>query len=370
MKKTMIIGADLVPTESNLEFFINCNIEELIGEDLLEIFNSVDYRIFNLEAPLCNFDSPIEKCGPNLKIKEESINGIKELDPTCLVIGNNHILDHGERGLINTIKILNDKNIKYVGAGKNLEEAKKPYIIQDGLYRIGVYSCAENEFSIAENSRAGANPIDFLETPDEIINLKRNCDYLIVLYHGGKELYQYPTPNLQKISRKLVEKGADIVICQHSHCIGAEEEYMNGKIIYGQGNFIFDRNKNKLCDESILVKLSLGEKIEVEYIPIIKQDNVIRLNKNGIKTIENFKNRSEKIKNSEFIEENWKKYCENLKNYYLCSLAGFNRYGFFLNKLFKKNIIQSIYKYEKKLKVKNHLNCESHLEVIRTILDN
>lgn len=66
------------------------------------------------------------------------------------------------------------------------------------------------------------------------------CDYTIVLYHGGKEHYRFPSPNLQKYCRKFIEKGANIVICQHSHCIGCEENYKNGKIIYGQGNFLFD----------------------------------------------------------------------------------------------------------------------------------
>ena len=69
------------------------------------------------------------------------------------------------------------------------------------------------------------------------------CDYTIVLYHGGKEYYRYPSPNLQRVCRYMIEKGTDLVICQHSHCIGCEENYLSGKIVYGQGNFIFD------CDD-------------------------------------------------------------------------------------------------------------------------
>lgn len=64
-----------------------------------------------------------------------------------------------------------------------------------------------------------------------------------MLYHGGKEYYRYSSPNLQKTCRKMTEKGADLVLCQHSHCIGSYEEYNDSTILYGQGNFIFNMKK-------------------------------------------------------------------------------------------------------------------------------
>lgn len=76
-----------------------------------------------------------------------------------------------------------------------------------------MYACTEHEFSIVTNYAPGANTYDPLETPDYIRSLKDKCDYLIVLYHAGKEHYRYPSPYLQKVCRKMVEKGADLVIC-------------------------------------------------------------------------------------------------------------------------------------------------------------
>ena len=68
--------------------------------------------------------------------------------------------------------------------------------------KIGIYACAENEFTIATDTTAGANPFDPFESLDHIQNLKRSCDYVIVLYHGGKEHYRYPSPYLQKFVGK------------------------------------------------------------------------------------------------------------------------------------------------------------------------
>ena len=122
----IIIGADLVPTKSNIKIFESGMSEKLVSRGLLERLNKTDVRIFNLETPLTDALSPIEKCGPCLSASTKCVNGIKSL---------------------------------------------------------------------------GANPFDPLETPDHIAELKSRCDYVIVLYHGGKEYYRCPSPNLRKVFR-------------------------------------------------------------------------------------------------------------------------------------------------------------------------
>ena len=130
-----------------------------------------------------------------------------------------------------------------LGVGENKTISAKPFVLSVSNKKIGVYACTEHEFSIAEDNKPGANPFDPLESFDHVSNLKKDCDYVIVLYHGGKEHYRYPSPMLQRVCRKFVEKGAGLVICQHSHCIGCEEKYLDGTIVYGQGNFIFNTHK-------------------------------------------------------------------------------------------------------------------------------
>lgn len=116
--------------------------------------------------------------------------------------------------------------------------------------------------------------------------MKKQCDIAIVLYHGGKEHYRYPSPNLQRICRKIVDKGADLVICQHSHCIGCEEKWNSGVIVYGQGNFLFDNSNSEFWKTGLLVVLDFDKTMKqtsVSYVPIIKRDNVVRkaLNEDG-----------------------------------------------------------------------------------------
>jgi poly-gamma-glutamate capsule biosynthesis protein CapA/YwtB (metallophosphatase superfamily) len=256
MKKVSVfIGGDLVPTESNFALFNSADIAELLGYDLLDILKKADFRIFNLEVPLTNQEAPITKCGPNLIAPTSTINGIKGIQTDLLTLANNHILDQGEHGLHCTIKVLEENNIDYVGAGSNLNEAAQPYIWERNSIRVGIYACAEHEFTIATEHSPGANPFDPLESLDHIKSLVDECDHLIVLYHGGKEHYRYPSPELQKTCRKIVEKGADLVVCQHSHCIGAFEKYSGGTIIYGQGNFLFDNSESEFWQTSLLLNV-------------------------------------------------------------------------------------------------------------------
>ena len=205
----IIIGADLVPTKSNIELFEKGDVDTLIGRELTDIIRSADYRIFNLEVPLVNESSPIKKCGPNLIAPTQCISAYKAMEIDLLTLANNHILDQGIKGLDSTIKTLKKADISYIGVGNSIKDASKPKIINCEGKKIGIYACVEHEFTVATEKESGANPIDLLETPDHIVELKKQCDYVIVLYHGGKEQYRYPSPNLQKTCRKLEEKGDD-----------------------------------------------------------------------------------------------------------------------------------------------------------------
>ena len=363
---SLIIGGDLVPTESNRELFENNQIEELIGKELKEELEKVDFRIFNLEAPITESDYKLLKCGPNLKIDPKSISGIKGLNPSLLTLANNHIMDFKEQGLKDTLEILENNNINYVGIGNSLNDLKKFHILEKEGVKIGVYVCAEREFSIATSTIPGVNPLELIDNLEDIQKLKKQCDYIIVLYHGGKEHYRYPSPILKKVCNKMIEYGADLIVCQHSHCIGSYENYKGRTIIYGQGNFIFDRADNEFWNTSLLVKTVLNEeKLDVEYIPIVKDKNKIRKAnlEEEKEIISNFESRSLKIKNYDFIEEEYRKFSEEYIWNYLYSISGFPRILRGIDKkILDKRILRYVYK-NKILNILNIIECEAHSEL-------
>ena len=362
----IFIGGDLGPTKSNYASFADGVMSDLIDGQLISMLASADLRIFNLEVPLTDVGQPIAKDGPSLIAPSNSIIGIKQLNPSLFTLANNHIMDQGGTGLLNTMKLLSDHSIRFVGAGKNLKDSAEPVILEINGLKIGIYACAENEFSIAEVDTPGANPFDPLESPDHIANLKVKCDFVVVLHHGGKEQYRYPSPELQKVCRKMIIRGADLVVCQHSHCIGAYEQYANGKIIYGQGNFLFDRHDNEFYKTGLLINARLDNHMAVEFIPIVKRGNGVTLPdaKTRERILEDFYKRSEEIKRPGFVESQFAKYSMEYGQYYLATLAGLGTTMRRIDKVLNRPFTRLIYSRKKLNIIQNHFECETHREMI------
>ena len=365
----LLIGADLVPTKTNEGLFAQGDVLTLFGEELLQIINSADYKIFNLEMPLTDIKTPIEKSGPVLCAPTSTIEGYKALSVNLVTVANNHIMDHGDQGLQATVDLLAANGIDYVGCGNSLQETKKVHLFECDGKTIGVYACAEKEFSIAKENAPGANPFDPLESLDRVAVLKAQCDYVIVLYHGGKENYRYPTPRLQKVCRKLVEKGADLVLCQHSHCIGCEEKYLDGTIVYGQGNTLFDCSNREGWQTGLIVQIE--EDFKITYLPLCKTQNTVRLavGAAGEKILAAFKQRSEEIRQPNAIEEKYRELTDDLWTSYLLKLSAINSRSFWMraiNRLtgqrFTKWLLSHKYNKGALLAVLNCMECETHHE--------
>ena len=370
----IIIGADIVPTKSNVQLFSEGKTEELIGTELMEMLTAPNtYTIFNLEVPLSDIQDPISKFGPNLIAPSKAIEGYKALNIDLLTLANNHILDHGAQGLNATINLLDQNGIGYLGAGQNINEAAKSYLFAFANKTIGVYACAEHEFSIAGSETAGANPFDPLETPDHIRELKQQCDYIIVLYHGGKEHYRYPSPNLQKNCRKLVDCGADLIVCQHSHCIGCEEKYKDATIIYGQGNFLFDASDIEYWLTSLLIQVD--EEMNITYIPLVKQGNGVRLASGDEKQeiMNAFYDRSKEAATPDVLEKKYSDFSKAMFDSYLYRFSGHKNVLFrIVNKLsgqrFWKWYLKRKDRKNDLLQLRNIVECEAHSELLLYML--
>lgn len=363
----IVIAGDLVPTKSNIDLFNNADINALLGDELVHVWNLADVRIFNLEVPLTDREDPIAKCGPNLIAPTSTIWGIIKLNPSLIVLANNHILDQGYQGLKSTRDILNSNEIANIGEGDNLDEARKPYIVEQNGIKVGIYACAEHEFSIATINTGGANPFDPLESLDHIRELKTQCDYVIVIYHGGKEYYRYPSPYLQRVCRKIAGKGADLVICQHSHCIGCYEHYNSATIIYGQGNFIFDHHDNEYWNTSLLIKVTINGNMQIDYIPIIKTGNCVRLATGSLKDeiLGSFHQRSYEILQNGFIELKYQEFARTRLESYLRRLSGFGKWISIIDRKILNGLLLKLkYRGNDLLAIRNYIECEAHRELL------
>ena len=364
----IIIGADFAPIEKDGEFLLSHDTAELIDSKLIEKINQADFSVFNLESPIIRTGTPIEKDGPCLFIPQGADKVYKDIHVGLLSLANNHIMDYGKEGLFHTLDILKEKKIPFIGAGKNEKEADSCYIVELQGKKIGIYAAADHEFSLAYGENPGANGYEENKVMTKIQNIKKQADYCIVLYHGGKEWYRYPSPWQQKFCRKMADAGADAVICQHSHCIGASEKYKDCTIFYGQGNFVLGEADHEICVYSMLLEFSVGDTLEWKAIPMKRlKEKVIQPSKEeSIRVLRHFEKLNVNLQKKGFVEDNYRKYAEETVAAYLYQFAGWPLIFIRLDKLFHRKGIKWFFKRNKKriLYLQNVLQCEAHREVV------
>ncbi len=337
-------------------------------------FEQVDLSILNLECPLVQEESPIEKVGPVLGASENCAKGLAALGIDVAGLANNHIFDHGEQGLRNTISACHRAGLKVVGAGEHLAEARRVLCQDVHGVRVGIVAVAEHEFSIALRDRPGANPLDVIEFVRQLRAHKSQLDYVVVLLHGGNEYYPYPSPALQQVCRFMIEEGAHAVLCQHSHCAGSYEVYRGGHIVYGQGNLFFDRfpQKQGEWNRGFLVQLSVtpGRTAEMELIPYIQSDQQPGARRMAVVEGETFlrelQTRSARVTHEEFIERKWREFCRAKRYLYFSIMRGHSRPVRFLNRM--THFTDRLYSRHSLMTLQNVVRCEAHRQVLQTLL--
>lgn len=246
--KALLLG-DVSPTPTTTPFFQKKDINVLFGETV-SLFDGNDINLVNIECAITERDYAIEKIGPALKAPLETAKILREIGVNYCGLSNNHIFDFGRAGITDTKKALKNAGIAYTGFGDNADDARKNLVIEQSGEKVSIIAVCEREYNYALSNRMGTRLYDEYDTIEDIRNAKAESDRVIVLYHGGKEHCKFPSPRLRKLCHAMAKNGADIIVCQHSHCIGCYEEIYGCHIVYGQGNFHFIRNPKTIPSES------------------------------------------------------------------------------------------------------------------------
>lgn len=315
--KALLLG-DLCPTQTTNPLFEKGDIETLFT-DTLELFEGNDINFVNLECALTQSQMPIKKFGPNLAAVPNTANVLKEIGVNYVGLSNNHFFDFGIKGATDSMKFLDEAGIIYTGFGSNYNDSRKNLVIEKNGEKVCVIAVCEHEYSYALEDRMGSRPFDEYDTLEDIRDAKSKNDRVIVLYHGGKEFCTYPSPRLYKVCRAMVRSGADVVLCQHTHCIGCYEEYNGGHILYGQGNFHFVKLFDDMPDSwnSLLATQYDTVTNKIEFIPVVNTDTGITLAKGEEKEaiMQSFAKRNKELQNGEW-KNGWHAFCESVKTKY------------------------------------------------------
>jgi poly-gamma-glutamate synthesis protein (capsule biosynthesis protein) len=207
--------------------------------DVLPLLRASDLNLVNVECTLGNHGEPIPKAGPNFRAEESSVRSLTEVPFHVACLANNHSMDYGPESLNYTMDLLQKAGLEIVGAGMSGEEAARPLVVDVGSVRVAVINCAEGEACRSVDNGPGANGFEPAAAARQIRELKRTADFVLVVFHGGREYAPLPPEYVIAGLRGMAEAGASAVIAHHPHVPQGIEVYRGVPIVYSQGNFVF-----------------------------------------------------------------------------------------------------------------------------------
>jgi poly-gamma-glutamate capsule biosynthesis protein CapA/YwtB (metallophosphatase superfamily) len=213
--------------------------------DVLPLLMDTDLNLINLETTLTDSERKVYKTF-NFKSSPDNVQSLVNANVTIANLANNHILDFAHEGLLQTIETLNAAGIKHVGAGKNLDEAVTPVVVQRKNFRVGVLGLTDNEPGWKADNGPGTNYVDLTDTTEKarvlhtIRNLQQETDIIIVSIHWGPNMQEIPEPAFIDFAHAMIDHGAHVIHGHSAHIMQGVECYRNRLILYDTGDFVDD----------------------------------------------------------------------------------------------------------------------------------
>lgn len=245
------------------------NPSEVYG-DLKEGLSAADLRIVNLELPLCDGSAAIIKSGPALWGKPESISSLKAIPFDVAVCANNHTFDCALPGYEATKKLLLANAITPVGAGKDIEEAGKPFLFEKEGVRIGLFTLSEGEDQMGAGvNKPGVRPWEVEKLAEEIRQWRSKLDVILLSAHCGLEYQPYPSFYVWEAYKTLAEAGTDVIMGHHPHVPQGMTKFGKCLVYFSLGNFIFDQKEFFHRKTGFYLKMEAGKEgiTKCEIVP-------------------------------------------------------------------------------------------------------
>lgn len=368
MAISLFVAGDVVPMGPTIELFKLKQTQTLFGNIMPQI--NCDLNIVNFEAPIASGNvTPIQKSGPAIRTTSETLEVLKEAGFNTITLANNHFRDFGQYGVEQTINCATKLNIGVVGGGKDKVFARKILYFTKEDKTLAVINACEHEFSIASEDYGGSNPLDLIQMQEDIVEAKKNADFIVLILHGGIELYQLPTPRMKRWYHHFIDLGADAIINHHQHCFSGYEIYKEKPIFYGLGNLNFHRffpqTNVRLWNYGYAVRLIFGNQITFELIPYIQNDEDLTIKlRDKEKFEEEINQLNEQIQDDYMLNNAFCQYVLSSEKSIKMELQPFK--SRILLKLLRRGFFGNLYNGTKLYSVKNKLSCESHYEKILT----
>ena len=256
---TLLFAGDVLLSDHVLNAYQSGGgITGVVDQNLLEEIQKADLFMVNEEFPFSTRGEAAPDKQYTFRLPPERVSIFQEMGIDLVTLANNHALDFGTDALVDTLDTLDGAGISHVGAGRNLEEAKKPVIVELQGKTIGFLGASrvipETSWNASSSKPGMLVTYDPSMTIQEIEKLDQNCDYVVVYVHWGIERAEHPEEDQRAMGKQYIDAGADLVVGSHPHVLQGIEYYKGKPIIYSLGNFVFGSS----IPRTALLKAELG----------------------------------------------------------------------------------------------------------------
>ena len=247
-------------------------MDHLFSAGIDSLFQHSDAVVGNLECPATKIHAPVFK-QYIFRAEPEWLNDLKRHGLTHLNLANNHSIDQGRKGLIDTKQNILQAGLIPIGAGQNQEEAAKPILLTEKPRKVWLIAslqlALENFARLPDQPCVSQQSIDMLCQRIALMKQEDPGCYIIVSLHWGWENHVEVVPRQRYDAHQLIDAGADCLVCHHTHTRQPNEIYQGKPIFYGLGNFIFDSQKD-LNSHGAMVRLTITpQEATAEELPIV-----------------------------------------------------------------------------------------------------
>ena len=247
----------------------------VLSEDTVDFLKDADIFLLNNEFTISKRGKPLKNKAFTFRADPDCTKYLHDMGADIVSLANNHAYDYGSDAFADTLETLSEADMPYIGAGKNIKEAAKPYyfIVNGRKYAFSAATKAEKNIRTPEASKDSSgvmrtyDPTKYIKV---IKNAEQQCDYNIVYVHWGAEGSHKIEKGLYDMGKKYIDAGADIVVGAHAHILQGIQFYKDVPIVYNLGNFIFNA---QTIDTGILeINISKQGTASYKFVPAVQKN--------------------------------------------------------------------------------------------------
>jgi poly-gamma-glutamate synthesis protein (capsule biosynthesis protein) len=252
-------------------------------QDVKDEISSADIAMANLETTLGGKELKFTGY-PKFNSPDELADALKDAGFDIIMTSNNHCLDRGEKGVVRTIDVLEQRRLMAVGTSRTAGERDRIVIKEINGVKIAflAYTYGTNGNPVPKDKPYLVNLIEEDTILKDLTKARQSADAVVVYLHFGQEYQRVASEQQKKLAKMLLEKGADVVIGSHPHVtqpgewvrvIGPGGEMVERYAAYSLGNFI-SAQRFPYTDEGVILKITIEKDLQQNRINVKDVDQI------------------------------------------------------------------------------------------------